>query len=71
MNKRFVVMFGSKEKIYHEVRENTNFETHNFSGCLTCCNRVVTEMGQELVDRFYSYRPKNHRMCKVCTRVKK
>ena len=71
MNKRFVVMFGSKKKIYHEIVEDTNFAIHNYPGYFTQCNRIVNDKAPGWVDRFYSYRPKNHRKCKVCSKMNK
>jgi len=60
--KKFLVCFGSKNKIYHNVVGNEE----------TLCGipQLLCEGSFERNDTFYCYPPKGYKLCKNCRRAK-
>jgi len=61
--KKFVVLFGSKENIYHEIK---NWDRYTYCGL----NPILEEDYPKRHDTFFHKPPKNHRFCKNCEKAR-
>jgi len=64
-DKEYVVLYGTKENVYHEL---------NIWEDATYCG-IIPLYEEDCLSKhdifFYDKRPKNHRLCKNCQRIKK